>query len=235
MVYLDVLVLLSLLILIHELGHLAIARWVGIPVSSFSVGFGPKVWSWRQGWTEYSLRALPLGGYVLPAVADADEFRAIPLRRRLAYFLGGPLANLAAALVLCAGMNVAANGPSLYGILIAPFDQVALACWQMLASTPAMFNHPDQISGVIGIVVEGGRIATEGLILPLAFSLSVSLAVLNLLPIPVLDGGQIFMSCLEDLFPSSVKLRVPLTLLGLLLLAALMIYANGQDLMRYWG
>ncbi|HEV2853507.1 MAG TPA: site-2 protease family protein [Thermoanaerobaculia bacterium] len=229
MVYLGVLVLLSLLILIHELGHLAMARWVGIPVSSFSVGFGPKVWSWRRGWTEYSLRTLPLGGYVLPAVADADDFRAIPLRRRLAYFLGGPLANLAAALVLCAGMNVAANGPSWYGILIAPFDQVALA------SIPIMSNHPDQMSGVIGIVVEGGRIATQGLILSLAFSLSVSLAVLNLLPIPVLDGGQIFMSCLEDLFPSSAKLRVPLTLLGLLLLAALMIYANGQDLMHYWG
>jgi regulator of sigma E protease len=199
------------------------------------VGFGPKVWSWHRGWTEYSIRALPLGGYVLPAIADADEFRTIALRKRLAYFLGGPLANLVAALFLCAGLNVAEHGPSFFWILIAPFEQVALGCWQVLASLSVMFHHPDQISGVVGIVVEGGRAASAGLILPLVFSLSVSLAVLNLLPIPVLDGGQIAMSCLEELFPRSVKLRVPLTLLGLLMLAALMIYANGQDLMRHWG
>jgi len=216
MVYLAVLVLLGLLILIHELGHLAAARLVGIPIASFSVGLGPKIWSWRwRGWTEYSIRALPLGGYVLPAVADADEFRAIPLKRRIVYFLGGPLANLVAAFLACAVLNVVTRGFSFQNLLIAPFDQVAMACWQVLGSLPVMFHHPDQISGVVGIVVDGGRAVTAGLILPLAFSLSVSLAVLNLLPIPVLDGGQIAMSCLEELFPRSVKLRVPLTVLGL--------------------
>jgi regulator of sigma E protease len=235
MVYLGILVLLGLLILIHELGHLAAARLVGIPVAGFSVGLGPKVWSWHWGWTEYSIRALPLGGYVLPAVSDPDDFRSIALRKRLVYFLGGPLANLVAALILCAGVNVVTRGFSFQGILIAPFEQVARACWQVLASLPVMFNHPEQMSGVVGIVVEGGRIAAVGMILPFAISLSVSLAVLNLLPIPVLDGGQIVMSCLEELFPRLTALRVPLTLLGLLLLAGVMIYANGLDVTHYWG
>lgn len=235
MIYLGILVLLGLLILIHELGHLAAARLVGIPVAGFSVGLGPKIWSWRWGWTEYAIRALPLGGYVLPAVADADEFRAIPFKRRLVYFLGGPLANLVAALILCAGMNVAAYGFSFQGILIAPFEQVARGCWQVLISLPVMFNHPEQMSGVVGIVVEGGRIAAAGMIVPFAISLSVSLAVLNLLPIPVLDGGQIVMSCLEELFPRLIPLRVPLTLVGLFLLAGVMIYANGLDVTHYWG
>lgn len=233
MIYLGVLVLLSVLILIHELGHLAAARLVGIPVASFSVGLGPKIWSWRwRGWTEYSIRALPLGGYVLPAVADADEFRTIPLKRRTVYFLGGPLANLVTAFLACAVLNVVTRGFSFQNLLIAPFDQVAMVCWQVRSS---LFQHPDQLSGVIAIVVEGGRLAAAGMIVPFAISLSVSLAVLNLLPIPVLDGGQIVMSCLEELFPRSVRLRVPLTLLGLLVLATLMIYANGQDVMHYWG
>lgn len=67
---------------------------------------------------------------------------------------------------------------------------------------------------------------------PAAISLSLSLAVLNLLAIPVLDGGQIVMSCLEKLFPRWIALRVPLTLAGLLALAAVMIYSNAQDIVR---
>jgi regulator of sigma E protease len=97
-----------------------------------------------------------------------------------------------------------------------------------------MFNHPEQMTGAIGIVIEGGRIAAAGMIVPFAISLSVSLAVLNLLPIPVLDGGQIVMSCLEEMFPRLIALRVPLTVMGLLVLAGVMIYANGQDVTHYW-
>ncbi len=235
MIYLGILVLLGLLILIHELGHLAAARLVGIPVAGFSVGLGPKIWSWRWGWTEYSIRALPLGGYVLPAVSEPEPFRSIALRKRLVYFFGGPLANLVAALILCAGMNVAAYGFSFQAILIAPFEQVARGCWQVLISLPVMFNHPEQMSGVVGIVVEGGRIAAAGMILPFAISLSVSLAVLNLLPIPVLDGGQIVMSCLEEAFPRLLRLRVPLTVLGAVLLVSVMVYTNVQDVVRYLG
>ena len=64
--------------------------------------------------------------------------------------------------------------------------------------------------------------------------LSLSLAILNLLPIPVLDGGQILMSCLERLSPRWVALRVPLTLAGMLFLAVLMIYSNARDIVRIW-
>jgi len=64
--------------------------------------------------------------------------------------------------------------------------------------------------------------------------LSINLGLLNLLPIPVLDGGQITMSCLEAMFPLLTRLRVPLTLAGLIALAALMVYTNGHDVVRYW-
>jgi len=50
----------------------------------------------------------------------------------------------------------------------------------------------------------------------------------------VLDGGQILLACPEDRFPRVVGLRVPLTVLGLIALATLMIYTNVQDVMRYW-
>jgi regulator of sigma E protease len=228
--YLATLVLLGLLILIHEAGHLAAAKAVGIPVAGFAIGLGPKLWSRRWGRTEYSLRWLPLGGFVLPAVADADEFRAFPLGRRVLYFLGGPLANLAAALPALAVLNGSRYGVSFFSVLLAPFLQIAAACGQMLAALASLFARPESLSGLIGIVAAGSHQAKTGTFVEFALSLSVSLAVLNLLPIPVLDGGQILMACLEDRFPRLVRLRVPLTVLGMVVLAAVLIYANGHDL-----
>lgn len=233
MVYLGVLALLSLLILIHELGHLAAARMAGIPVAGFSVGFGPKLWTRRYGGVEYSLRALPLGGFVTPAVDDL-EFSWIPLHKRLVFFLGGPVANLLAALPILAVLNVMERGLSVYQVLVAPWQQLAAACWRFLGLLPSLFSQPESLTGVIGIVVEGTQLARSGMALELALSLSISLAVLNLLPIPVLDGGQITMSCLEAMFPRIARMRVPLTLLGMLGLAALMVYVNARDVIRYW-
>ncbi len=233
MIYLGVLVLLSLLIVIHELGHLVAARLVGVPIASFSVGFGPKLWKRRYGQVEYSLRAFPLGGFVVPDT-DEWEFGVIPLHKRLIFFVGGPLANLLVTLPVFAGLNVLAGGSSAYQILVAPFGQLFAACGQFLAMLPTLLSRPESLSGVVGIVIEGGRHAQAGLAWEFGLSLSISLAVLNLLPIPVLDGGQITMSCLEAIFPRLTRLRVPLTTFGMIALAALMVYVNAQDVVRFW-
>jgi regulator of sigma E protease len=234
MSYLGILALLSLLIVIHEAGHLLAAKSVGIPIASFAVGFGPKLWARRWGRTEYSLRAFPLGGFVLPDIEE-EEFRAIPLRRRLVFFFGGPLANLAAAIPLFALLNgLRGGGFSFQGTVIAPFGQLIRSCGALLAALPGMFAKPDALSGVVGIVVEGSRLAHSGRLVEVALSLTISLAVLNLLPVPVLDGGQVLLGCLEQAFPRLVRLRVPLTIMGMLALAFLMIYSNVRDVIRFW-
>lgn len=58
------LVLLSVLVLIHELGHFIVARKLGIKVEEFGFGFPPKLWSFKKGETEYSINWLPIGGFV---------------------------------------------------------------------------------------------------------------------------------------------------------------------------
>lgn len=64
---------LGLVIFIHELGHFAVAKWCGVKVERFSIGFGPILWKITRGDTEYALSAIPFGGYVkMLGQDDAD-------------------------------------------------------------------------------------------------------------------------------------------------------------------
>jgi regulator of sigma E protease len=64
---------LGLVIFIHELGHFAVAKWCGVKVERFSIGFGPVILKYTQGETEYALSLVPFGGYVkMLGQDDAD-------------------------------------------------------------------------------------------------------------------------------------------------------------------
>ncbi len=60
----EIIFFLGLVIFVHELGHFAVARWCGVLVERFSIGFGPVLLSFKRGDTEYAISAIPLGGYV---------------------------------------------------------------------------------------------------------------------------------------------------------------------------
>ena len=87
-------VVFSLIIAIHEFGHFAVAKLVGICVHEFAIGMGPKLFSFRKGDTDYSLRLLPIGGYVKLEGEDgtSDDERAFcnkkPWQRFLVLFAG---------------------------------------------------------------------------------------------------------------------------------------------------
>ncbi len=110
---LSFLLTLGVLIAVHEYGHYRVARWCGVRVLRFSIGFGPVLWrrSPTPGGTEFTLSALPLGGYV--KMLDSREmpvgehervlaFDLQPLRSRVAIVAAGPLANLGLAVLLFA-------------------------------------------------------------------------------------------------------------------------------------
>lgn len=110
------LVALGILITIHELGHYSVARWCGVRVLRFSVGFGRVIYKRqdRHG-TEWALSMLPLGGYVKmqddpPAGAGpeqvAESFNAKPVGQRFAIVAAGPIFNLVLAAALYAGLNM---------------------------------------------------------------------------------------------------------------------------------
>ena len=64
---------LGILILVHEWGHFIVARMFGVRVDVFSVGFGPRLFGWKRGATDYRVSAIPLGGYVRMAGQDLSE------------------------------------------------------------------------------------------------------------------------------------------------------------------
>ncbi|HSN05342.1 MAG TPA: RIP metalloprotease RseP [Nitrospira sp.] len=76
------LVVLGVLVAFHELGHFLAARWVGVKVLKFSLGFGPKLFGRQVGETEYLLSAIPLGGYVKLFGEDETEATTQEDRRR---------------------------------------------------------------------------------------------------------------------------------------------------------
>jgi regulator of sigma E protease len=100
-------VLLGLVIFVHELGHFLMAKWRGVRVLRFSLGFGPALWSFRRGETDYQISWMPLGGYVQMAgdhpgqdgtmPGGRDEFLSHPWIGRLLIAVAGPAANLVAA------------------------------------------------------------------------------------------------------------------------------------------
>jgi len=101
---------LGVLIFVHELGHFMMARRIGVRVLTFSLGFGPKILSFRRGDTEYCVSAIPLGGYVKMAgetvedtrTGSSDEFLSKSKWQRFQVLVMGPVMNLALAVVVMA-------------------------------------------------------------------------------------------------------------------------------------
>jgi regulator of sigma E protease len=101
---------LGVLVFVHELGHFLAAKRVGIKVLKFQLGFNPTIARFRKGDTEYSIGALPLGGYVKMAGESADEsrtgrddeFLSKTKWQRFQVLIMGPVMNLALAVALLA-------------------------------------------------------------------------------------------------------------------------------------
>jgi regulator of sigma E protease len=237
MSYVLMVLVLGALILIHELGHLLAAKAASIPIERFSVGFGPRLLGIRWKGTDYWMSLIPVGGYVLPRNEEGDEFMRISVCRRVLFCLGGPAANLVAALLSLAALQAAGSDLSLLSVLVKPFADLYAVVEQIVAAIPTLFQHPDRMSGIVGIVALGGQLAGSDLSRLLAFSvfLNVNLAIFNLLPLPPLDGGKIAFYMMESVWRPLKCVEVPVTITGWILMLGLMLYATVVDVGRLMG
>lgn len=103
-------ILLGVLVFIHELGHFFTAKWLGVGVLKFSLGFGKKIIGRKRGATEYQIAAIPLGGYVkllgespdeeVPESEKSRAFTGQSVLRRTLIVVAGPVMNFILALVI---------------------------------------------------------------------------------------------------------------------------------------
>jgi len=106
------LIVLGVIIVIHELGHFLVAKAFGIRVEAFSVGFGPRLFGYKYGDTDYRISAFPLGGYVkmsgeMPGeevTGDPREFLSKPKWQRFLVAFAGPAMNGVLAVALLTGL-----------------------------------------------------------------------------------------------------------------------------------
>ena len=141
-----------LVILLHELGHFTVAKMVGIKVNEFAIGMGPTIFKTVKGETKYSLRALPIGGYVSMEGEDEDSndprsFNKASVLSRMAVIIAGAFMNFVLAIVVLSivsfntGMpttvieNATANSPAeragiIKGDRILAIDGVEINSWE---------------------------------------------------------------------------------------------------------
>ncbi|MDH3335491.1 MAG: RIP metalloprotease RseP [Rhodospirillaceae bacterium] len=153
---------LSVLIFIHEMGHFAVARWAGVKVEVFSIGFGGELYGFndRHG-TRWRVSAIPLGGYVkmfgegdiITGIDDTEDrpmtdeekkvsFHHKPLSKRVAIVAAGPAANFLFAIVLFAFMSAVLGLPKPYAVI----GEVMIGS----AAQESKFEVGDEITAING-------------------------------------------------------------------------------------
>jgi membrane-associated protease RseP (regulator of RpoE activity) len=126
---------LVVMIMLHELGHLLTAKWGGMKVTEYFLGFGPRLWSIRRGETEYGIKAIPAGGYVKilgmtssEEVDPADEprtYRQRPFHNRLIVAVAGSAMHAVMAFLLLWGLFVFIGSPQNNAVAISGFAPLA--------------------------------------------------------------------------------------------------------------
>ncbi len=148
-------VVLGIMILVHEFGHYAAAKFFGVRVDVFSIGFGKRLVGFRRGDTDYRISALPLGGYVKMAGENPlesrsgapDEFMSHPRWQRFVIAIAGPAMNILLAIGLLTGVFMVRYEHPVY------LDQPAVIGW-VIGNSPAAkagIEQGDRIVRIDGV------------------------------------------------------------------------------------
>ncbi len=151
------LLVLGWLVIVHEFGHFLVARWSGVRVLRFSIGFGPRLLTWQRGHTEYALSAIPLGGYVKMAgeqrgerpppelAGEPWEYLSKPIGTRAAIVFAGPFVNYLVALA------------SLWAVFVIGYPELLPVVGKVVEDLPAQaagVQVGDRIQAIDGHAVQ---------------------------------------------------------------------------------
>lgn len=235
----------GIIVWFHELGHFLLAKREKVEVKEFAVGMGPKIKGWKKNETEYTIRLLPLGGYV--SFANDEEYRKTSLGARARILVAGPVFNFILGYFFIAFAALLKG----QGVLFAfknSFFAVYKASTLIFDGLATLFTSKEalsQLSGPVGIIHQTSEIVPplvhepmQAVIQAIAIFLlwtallSINLGIMNLIPIPVLDGGRLLLLGLEKLkiFKMTEKKEMVIMAVGAVIVLAVFVIGFWNDI-----
>lgn len=245
------------LITIHEGGHCLVSKLLGVRVNEFSVGMGPLISQKEKNGTKYSFRLIPIGGYCalegefgedmsdeeIENFVDTDPTAFVnqPFWKQFLILAAGSVVNFVFGFLLFVIVYViVAKGAVGFGrILSIAWSDCFGMIRDIFVFLGGLFtgtSSVDDVSGVVGIVAIMADTASYGFInvVYLVALISVNLSIMNMLPIPGLDGGRIFVSIIKLLSGGKLSQKAENIIngIGMALLIALIIFITIKDVIK---
>jgi len=258
-----VIIILGILVLVHELGHFLMAKWMNTRVDEFAIGFKPTLFSKKYGETTYMVNLIPFGGYVkIPGedptdVQEMSDPRSMHNKSRLqkALIVGifatgipvGPetaekypnhvTSEVESEYVLRAPVHIAVKEATILTARIT--KDITVSFGQLVGSVFTGDASVDELTGPIGlgsVVNEARSFGFMHVIFLMAF-ISINLAILNVFPFPALDGGRLLVLLIESITRKNVPTNIIQWIngIGFILLILLMIFVTIGDISRLIG
>ena len=229
--------LLGFLIFIHEGGHFIVAKLCKVKVNEFSIGFGPTILKKQAKETKYSLRLIPLGGYVsiegeMENSNAENAFNNASIPKRIAIVAAGATVNIVFGTLLFAilisfiyrdiGVGLKATG----NFIVTTVDGLRKLFIGQIGVK--------ELTGPIGISQVVSDTHGVAQYLYIMSVISVSLGITNLLPIPALDGGKIFILLIEAIRRKPLKenIEIQIQMIGFSFLIAMSLYVTYNDILK---
>lgn len=253
---LKIIFLLGFLIMIHEAGHLLVAKMCKVKVNEYSIGFGPAIWKKQGKETLYSIRIIPLGGYCnMEGEEEKSEkegsFSEASIPKRIAIVLAGATVNIIFGFIVFfilsatakteivdyyLASNLKTDNSFINHIRFGGMRTKELAI-SVLESIKMLFTGKlgvNDMTGIVGISDTVAKTSNMREFLSMLSLISVSLGITNLLPIPALDGGKIVLLIIEAIRrkPLNQQTEINIQLIGFSLLIALSIFVTYNDIVR---
>lgn len=187
----------SLIIIIHEIGHFLCAQLCGVPTPVFSLGFGPTICGFSIGTTFFKLSLLPFGGYV---EIDPTHLAAVSYLSKMLILFGGIIFNFIFAYAILT-----------YYIICNRFSQKTVSSKQMIKEAVTQIMTKEDIAssvigpiGIISIIGRSYAVNQQCYWLILAV-LSLNMGLLNIIPLPFFDGGKALLITIEAIIGAPIS------------------------------
>jgi len=221
--------ILGAVIAIHEIGHYIPSKIYGVKVKEFSIGlpFSPKILTlFKHKETEFTIRAIPLGGFI--EFQDHEEISRLPLIKHAVVTISGPLFNILAGYIIILSVFVFFTELSLIESISRVNEFVILVAsgtWGLFIDILHLGDAVDDTIGPIGIVKSTGDQINLGFVKSVLYfsSLNIGVGFFNLLPIPILDGGQLVLIFIESITSKKVSSYIRTASLAIGLVAVLLL------------